>query len=164
MQPPTLAARIVAELAQSTNDMIAGQVYDTLPDFDASMEPLERLQTIHRHKTGALIRGACRMGAICGDATEAQVMSLTQFGEAIGLMFQVVDDLLDVTRSTEELGKTANKDAQQGKLTYPGLLGIEASRAEVTRLHDRATRALEPLGAAADPLRDLCRFLAARQS
>ncbi len=163
MQPPTLAARIVAELAQGTNDMIAGQVYDTLPDFDPAMEPIERLRTIHRHKTGALIRSACRMGAICGEATEAQVLSLTQFGEAIGLMFQVVDDLLDVTKTTEELGKAANKDADKGKLTYPGLLGIDESRAVVAKLREQAMSALEPLGDAAEPLRELCEFLATRE-
>ncbi len=163
MQPPALAARIVAELAQGTNDMIAGQVYDTLPDFDPAMPEMERLRTIHRNKTGALIRAACRMGAICGDATEAQLVSLTQYGEAIGLMFQVVDDLLDVTKTTEELGKAAGKDAEKGKLTYPGLLGIEGSRAEVQRLHDQALSALEPLGDAAGPLRELCGFLATRE-
>jgi geranylgeranyl diphosphate synthase type II len=77
-------------------------------------------------------------------------------------MFQVVDDLLDVTQTTEHLGKTAGKDAEQDKLTYPGLLGLEASRREAQRLHDRALATLEALGPAAQPLRLLCDYLVVR--
>ena len=78
-------------------------------------------------------------------------------------MFQVVDDLLDVTQSTEHLGKAANKDAQKGKLTYPGLLGVDQTRAEVKRLHCEAIQALAPLGDGAAALRELCDFMAVRQ-
>jgi geranylgeranyl pyrophosphate synthase len=159
---PGVAAALVRELSIGTDDMIAGQVYDTLPQFEADLEDLEKLRTIHRHKTGALLRAACRMGAICGGADEAQLQALTTYGEAIGLMFQVIDDLLDVTATTEQLGKRAGKDQDKGKLTYPGLLGVEASRAHVTELHDQALNALEPLGAAAEKLRELCRFMAVR--
>jgi len=162
LDPPQLAARISAELAQATNDMIAGQVYDTLPDFDSSIDDLSKLKTIHRHKTGALIRCSCRMGAIVGGGGEEQVAALTRFGEAIGLMFQVVDDLLDVTQSTEHLGKTAGKDAAQAKATYPGLLGLERSRQEVERLHGEAAAALADLGANARHLRQLTAYMATR--
>lgn len=160
--PAELAGRICGELASATNDMIAGQVYDTLPDFDADMAEIDRLKTIHRHKTGALIRCSCRMGAIAGGATQEQLDALTTFGEAIGLMFQVVDDVLDVTQTTEHLGKTAGKDVEQGKLTYPSLIGLDASREEVERLYHQAYDALTAFGPAADGLRQLCDYLAKR--
>jgi len=162
LKPVELAGRIVVELSCATNDMIAGQVYDTLPDFDPGMSAMDRLLTIHRHKTGALIRAACRMGAICGGADDNQLEAITSYGQAIGLMFQVVDDLLDVTQSTRQLGKTAGKDQRQGKLTYPGILGLDASRAEVKRLRLEAENALECLGTAAEPLRVLCEYMAIR--
>jgi geranylgeranyl diphosphate synthase, type II len=171
VQPAALASALLAELALGTNDMIAGQVYDTLPDFDAATPPMERLQTIHRHKTGALIRASCRMGGLSGSVPlfgsaktgTDPLSSLTAYGEAIGLMFQVVDDLLDVTQSTENLGKAAGKDADKGKLTYPGLIGIDASRAEIKRLQAEAHTALAPLGDRASRLRELCDFMAVRQ-
>jgi geranylgeranyl diphosphate synthase type II len=172
VSPPERCAAILRELAQGTNDMIAGQVYDTLPDFDASVPPMTRLQTIHRNKTGALIRCSCRMGAICGGADAAQLAAITRYAEAVGLMFQVVDDLLDVTQTTEHLGKAAGKDADKGKLTYPGLLGVEKSRAEVTRLQaeaNQALRSIDPAGSgngkAAGRTRwlgELCDYMAVR--
>ena len=157
-----LAGRLAHELSIATRDMISGQVYDTLPDFDDAVQPLERLQTIHRHKTGALICASCRMGAIVAGARASQLEDITRFAQALGLMFQVVDDLLDVTQTTEHLGKAAGKDADQGKLTYPGLLGVDQSRREVQRLHVQACEALESLGPAAQGLRDLCNYMAVR--
>ncbi len=154
---------LTRELATATGDMIAGQVYDTLPEFDQAMQPLERLELIHRHKTGALLRAACRMGAIVGGAGPRQLEALTAYAEAVGLMFQVVDDLLDVTRTTEQLGKAAGKDADKGKLTYPGLIGVEASWAEVHRLRESAHAALRDFGAPADPLRELADYMAVRE-
>ncbi len=162
LQPAELAARITLELAAATNDMIAGQVYDTLPDFDPQTPKIERLRTIHHHKTGALILAACRMGAMCGGADEARLEAISAYARAIGLMFQVVDDLLDVTQTSEALGKAAGKDQQQGKLTYPGVLGIEESRDQVERLRREASNALECLGVAAGPLRELCDYMAVR--
>ncbi len=191
---PALAGLITRELAIATNDMIAGQVFDTLPDFDEGTAALDRLKTIHRNKTGALIRCACRMGAIIGSASsEFRVSSselkstetprpagsvpfnsepgtrnsellpaLTRYGEAIGLMFQVVDDLLDVTQTTEHLGKKAGKDADKGKLTYPGLIGVDASQREVERLEAEAYDAVKPLGDDAKLLKELCEFMAKR--
>jgi geranylgeranyl pyrophosphate synthase len=170
VNPVERAALIARELASATTDMIIGQVHDTLPTFAAATPPLERLKTIHRHKTGALIRCACRMGAIAGGASTSggagagggQLQLITTYAETIGLMFQVVDDLLDVTQSTEQLGKGAGKDADKGKLTYPGVLGIDATKAEVQRLHRAALDALSSFGAEADPLRTLANFMAVR--
>lgn len=163
---PALAAKLVGELAAATGDMIAGQVYDTLPEASHELHgdgPLDCLRRTHRHKTGALLRCGARMGGLCGGADDATLGALSDYADAIGLMFQVVDDLLDVTSTAEQLGKAAGKDAAAGKLTYPGLLGVEASRGEVQRLHREAEAALDPLGEGAGPLRELAAFLAGRE-
>jgi len=162
IKPAERSVRILTELAGGTNAMIAGQVHDTLPGDDASDDPLSRLRTIHKNKTGALIRASVRMGAICVGASEQQIESVTRYGEAIGLMFQIVDDVLDVTATTEQLGKTAGKDVEQDKLTYPAVMGLESSRQEVERLRVEARDALAGLGDAADHLVQLCDFLAVR--
>lgn len=159
---PELAGRIVAELATAANDMIAGQVYDTLPDFGPDVPEAERLETVHANKTGALIRCAARMGAVASGASAAELDAITTYAEAIGLMFQVVDDLLDVTQTTEHLGKTAGKDLEQGKLTYPSVHGLERSRDVVAELRERAHRALGAFGDGADGLRGLCDWIAVR--
>ena len=163
LRPADLVGPVTLELATATNQMIAGQVYDTLGGSDAAVEPVEQLKTIHRHKTGALIRCSGRMGALCGGADPTQLDAVTRYMEAVGLMFQIVDDLLDVTQTTEHLGKAANKDAEKGKLTYPGLLGIQQSRQEVVKLQEQAHLALAPLGGQADRLHELCDYLAVRQ-
>jgi geranylgeranyl diphosphate synthase type II len=164
VQPESLACRLIHELVVATNDMICGQVLDTLPDFAPDDDPLHRLQTIHRHKTGALLRCSARMGALCGSATDGQLAMVSRYADAIGLMFQIVDDLLDVTATAAELGKATGKDADKGKLTYPGLLGVDASRREVQRLRDEAHDIIAPLGPPADALRQLCDFLATRRT
>jgi geranylgeranyl diphosphate synthase, type II len=169
--PPLAAGAMVKELAVSTNAMIAGQVFDTLGGFPAGLTDSGRLELVHRNKTGMLIRAACRLGAMSalhgagagrGDGGPDRLAAITAYAEAIGLMFQVVDDLLDVTQTTSHLGKKAGKDAEAGKLTYPGVFGIEHSRAEVARLHGVSLAALEPLGPAADPLRALASYMAVR--
>jgi geranylgeranyl diphosphate synthase, type II len=162
VEPKATAALVCHELISGCNDMIAGQTYDTLPDFADSVEPIDRLRTTHRNKTGALIRAACRAGAICGGASPAALTAITCYAEAVGLMFQIVDDLLDVTETTEHLGKAAGKDAGRSKLTYPALLGVPASRSEVSRLRDEALNALGPLGPRAVHLRELCEYLVVR--
>jgi len=160
--PPDRAAAVCRELILGCNGMIAGQVYDTLPEPEAPEDAAARLLRIHRHKTGALIRASCRMGALCGGAGDAQLERITRYGDAIGLMYQVIDDLLDVTQTTEHLGKTAGKDVDQCKLTYPALYGVEGSRNEAERLRKEALAALDMMGAEADPLRHLCDYLAVR--
>jgi len=160
--PSERVTPICRELIRGCNAMIVGQVYDTLPPSDGTGSALDRLRTTHRNKTGALIRAACRAGGLSGGADPAQLEAVTGFGEAVGLMFQVVDDLLDVTETTDHLGKTAGKDAEQGKLTYPALMGLEATREEVRRLAHEAHAALEPLGERAGSLGELCDYLASR--
>jgi geranylgeranyl diphosphate synthase type II len=160
-----LAGRLTGELSHAALKMIAGQVYDTLAEDEEQppTQPMERLKRIHWHKTAALLRGACRMGAISGGADEKALAAISDYGEAIGVMFQAVDDLLDVTQSTEALGKAAGKDAEQGKLTYPGLLGVEGTQEQIDRLREQAQAALDDLGEPAKPLSELCDFLAVRQ-
>lgn len=160
-----LAGLLSAELASGTTGMIAGQVYDTLGGFPPGVSGRERLEMIHRHKTGALIRASCRMGALAGmwpQVDDRRLCAVTAYGEAIGLMFQVVDDILDVEQTADRLGKRANKDADAGKATFPGVLGLEASRAEVCRLRVEALDALRSLGGGASGLRDLCELMAVR--
>ncbi len=159
---PRRGAEIARELASATTGMITGQVYDTLGGFDGAPDAGARLRLIHDHKTGALLRAACRMGALAGTPSEAHLAALTAYGEAMGLMFQVVDDIIDETQSTEHLGKTAGKDREAGKLTYPAVFGLDESRRHVERLLDRAMAAVTPLGEPAAPLAQMARTLATR--
>jgi geranylgeranyl diphosphate synthase type II len=161
---PVKAAALVRELAAGTTGMIAGQVYDTLGGFPADITEQDRLLLIHRNKTGALLRAACRMGAMCGGASAAALDTITAYGDAVGLMFQIVDDLLDVTSTAEATGKRTNKDIASGKLTYPGALGVQGSRAEVARLQHAAEHAVAPLGPPARPLAELAAYMAVRTS
>ena len=165
-----LHRRLTAELNAGTLGMISGQVLDTLGGFEAGVPDADRVERIHREKTGALITAACRMGALVGAQSlpeadaDARLAAVTDYADAIGLMFQVVDDLLDVTQSDEHLGKRAGKDADAGKLTYPGVHGIERTRAFIVELLDRATSALErlPEGDHRGVLQELASFLAQR--
>lgn len=157
------AAILIGELAEATGMMIDGQTLDSLGGFDAAVSGDEqRLRLIHHWKTGALLRAACRMGAISAGASDAGLDAVTRYAHAVGLMFQVVDDLIDVEQSTEQAGKRTGKDADAGKLTFPGVMGVGASRAEVAMLLETSLSALEPLGPAGDELADLARVLASR--
>lgn len=161
-QDAEAGARLARELAAATTAMISGQVYDTLGSLPQELTDEQRLTLIHRSKTGALLRAACRIGGICGRADETVLQQLTDYGEAIGLMFQIVDDLIDVSQPAEHVGKATGKDQTAGKLTYPGVLGEQRSRAEVRRLREEAHRAVRPLGEPARPLGQLCDDLAIR--
>jgi geranylgeranyl pyrophosphate synthase len=159
---PVRGADIASELLRATMRMIAGQVHDTLREFPDDLPEGGRLELIHRHKTGALIEASCRMGALAAGADAPRLDALDRHGRAIGLMFQVVDDLIDATQSAAHAGKATGKDLAAGKLTYPGVHGLEASRREVERLRAEATEALAPLGAAATPLARLSEYMAVR--
>jgi geranylgeranyl pyrophosphate synthase len=163
---PAVAGLLASELAVGTTNMIAGQVYDTLGGFPPGLDGPGRLERVHRNKTGALIRAACRMGAIAGrtgreqDATE--LAAITRYGDAVGLMFQIVDDLVDEEQTPEHAGKRTAKDRDAGKLTYPTVHGAAASRTEVDRLRREALHAIAIFGPAGAPLAELCEFLAVR--
>ena len=160
---PKLAGKLVAELAAATGPlgMIGGQVLDIAAE-NQSLK-LEQLQQVHRLKTGALLTTSCRLGAIAAAANENKLAAITDFGCHLGLAFQIIDDILDVTSTPEQMGKATNKDQGKGKNTYPGLLGLEASQAEARKQLDAALVALRPLGSSAEGLKALARFVVERQ-
>jgi len=139
--------------------MIGGQVLDI--DGENKSLSLDGLQQIHRMKTGALLTASCRLGVIAARQMDL-LPTITEFGRHLGLAFQIVDDVLDVTSTPEQLGKATNKDADRGKNTYPSLMGLDASRREAAIQLAAAMKALEPLGAGADGLRALARFVVER--
>lgn len=153
---------LVRELASGCAGMISGQIFDSIPEADPVIEDRPRLDRIHRNKTGALIRASCRIGAICAGASRESLESVTTYADRIGLMFQAVDDLIDVEQSAEVTGKRTGKDAEAGKLTFPGLLGIEGTRKAIDQMCHEAFEALEPLGERGDPLRSIATFVAQR--
>jgi len=153
---------LVGELARASGSsgMCAGQALDMAATGQTL--DLPRLEQLHSLKTGALIRAAVRMGALSARAPEAALQSLDQFADALGLAFQIRDDILDVESDSAQLGKTVGKDQAQGKSTYPGLLGIVESRQKLHALARQMQAALEPLGPPADALRALAGFAIAR--
>ena len=158
-------ARMLQELAAAAGTprgMVAGQVADLEGEHQAPEPKL--LETIHRAKTGALIRASLRIGAIYAGADDAKLEALTCYGEHVGLAFQIVDDILDVEQSSEALGKTAGKDAQQHKITFPAVYGLEESHrmAEEERLS--AHRVLERFGDRAARLRELADLIVHRKA
>jgi geranylgeranyl pyrophosphate synthase len=140
--------RMAEELFQAggIEGMVGGQWLDL--EAERRRLALDDLIEVHRGKTGALIRSACALGAMAAEASSDAVAALTAYGEDVGLAFQIADDVLDATGTSEELGKTAGRDAELDKSTYVSLLGVEAARAEAERL---ARRAVEHLDAAAVP-------------
>ena len=159
----SVAASLVRELAHAAGPagMIGGQVLDMAAQ-NQSID-LPQLQRIHRMKTGALIVCACRMGSITAGQYRG-LDAVTEYATHIGMAFQIVDDLLDVTATPEQLGKHTNKDADSGKNTYPRILGLEASRAAAEQHTSSAIDALKDFDARADGLRSLARFITSRQS
>jgi geranylgeranyl diphosphate synthase type II len=162
---PERKTRLIAELARAAgtvDGMIGGQV----ADLEGEGKPAEAtlLETIHRAKTGALLRASLRMGAIYAGASDSQFEALSCYGEHIGLAFQIVDDILDVEESSEALGKTAGKDAQQNKITFPAVYGLEASRRMAEEECARAHLVLKPFGSTAEGLHELADLIVRRKS
>jgi len=160
---PAMDARVLRDVlvdvsdAAGTDGMVGGQVADL--EAEGRRVSPDMLEYIHLHKTAALIRTSIRVGARLSGARDEQLRALTVAGGDLGLAFQIVDDILDVTGTTEQLGKTAGKDQAQQKATYPAIHGIEASEAQAGRLVGEALHALAPLGPPAEPLRALARFI-----
>jgi geranylgeranyl diphosphate synthase type II len=156
VRPAEAAARCVLALAEGSgpSGMVGGQMADLQAEgrLDANLDELE---AIHRRKTGALLRASLKMGGIVAGADEVVLEALDAYGHAVGLAFQIVDDLLDVQGDEVKLGKRVNKDQGLGKWTYPGLLGIEGSRRHAQGLADEAVAALAPLAGRGARLRAL---------
>ena len=159
---PSVAPALLRELASAAGPegMIGGQVLDI--DGERRGLSLDQLRQVHRMKTGALLTAACRMGAVAAGATEQQFASVSEYGRQLGIAFQIVDDVLDVTSTPEQLGKATHKDAGRGKNTYPALLGLEKSRQAAREHLDAALGALKEFDAGADGLRALARFVVER--
>jgi geranylgeranyl diphosphate synthase type II len=159
---PRLVPSLIQELARASGPagMIGGQVIDM--DEKHPPKNLAELQHLHRMKTGALLTASCRMGAIAGNASAAQLQALDTYGRHLGLAFQIVDDILDQTATAEELGKATKKDAQKGKVTYPMLLGLEESRHQANEQLSHALEALNMFEARADGLKALAAFVVER--
>jgi geranylgeranyl diphosphate synthase, type II len=178
VRPHSAALKCVAILAEAAgpSGMVAGQMADLQAEgrtetqnsdrlSGAPVEPtatLAALESIHRRKTGALLRAPLKMGAVIAGASEVCIEALDRYGKAVGLAFQIVDDLLDVQGDEAKLGKRVGKDSELGKWTYPRFLGVDGSRRRARQLADEAVAALEPLGPRGDRLRDLALALLER--
>jgi geranylgeranyl diphosphate synthase type II len=155
----------VNEIARcaGSRGMVGGQVVDMESEGKPEMD-LPTVQYIHTHKTGALIKASVRAGALLGGGTEGQVADLTRYGEAVGLAFQIADDILDIVGTTEEIGKDAGSDQARGKATYPAVVGLAESRRRAEELKEIAIEALSAYGAEAEPLRAIARYVVDRTS
>ena len=157
--------RLISELARAAGTpagMIAGQAFDLAAEARAVTGA--ELEAIHRHKTGALIVAAARAGALIAGASEAEIAALTRYGAHLGLLFQITDDLLDVTATAADLGKTPGKDARAHKATYPALYGVEATRARARVVYEQAQGALDGLARPVGLLRSLAQLILERQA
>jgi geranylgeranyl diphosphate synthase type II len=148
-------------VAAGSRKLIAGQVADL--EAEGKKVSRDELRYIHENKTAAMITTSIRLGAMSANADVKKLRALTRFGRSLGLAFQVIDDILDVTQTTEKLGKSAGKDVAAQKATYPAVIGLDASRAEARRLTNAAQAALKVFGKGAEPLRQLANYLLARE-
>lgn len=160
--PAERLVKVVGELAMVSGapGLVGGQVVDL--ESEGKQVDLETLEYIHLHKTAALLRACVVTGALIGGASDTQVQAMRIYANGIGLAFQIVDDILDVTASSEVLGKTAGKDLLADKTTYPKLLGLEPSRRRALELVGQAKAALQPWKNKAQPLLALADYVATR--
>jgi len=161
-QPAALRVACLQTLAHASGaaGMCGGQALDI--DATGHQQPLQDLERMHALKTGALIRAAVRMGALCGEAADADLATLDTVAASLGLAFQVRDDILDVEASSEQLGKTAGKDEAQAKSTFPALLGMDGAKAHLRTLSEQMFDGLAGYGEAADALRALAKLAVER--
>jgi len=163
---PEVRVRVIQEVARAAgtpSGMVAGQAYDLAAESRADVTG-EELERIHHYKTGALIAAAVRCGAIISGARAADLEAITQYGTLLGLLFQITDDLLDVTATLEDLGKTPGKDARARKATYPALYGVEDARERAAHVHARACAALEQIERPIALLHAIADFILARRT
>jgi geranylgeranyl pyrophosphate synthase len=162
---PEVRVRVISEVARAAGTpggMVAGQAYDLAAESrDVTGDELER---IHHHKTGALIVASVRSGALVAGARPAELEALTRYAASLGLLFQITDDLLDVTATAEVLGKTPGKDARARKATYPAIYGLDAARERAQLVYTEACAALDTLDAPAPTLRAIADFILERRA
>ena len=175
IRPPTVAAACCAALAEASGpcQLVGGQADDIAADRSRTMTrdqvsrtwrdaDREHLESIHARKTGAMIRVSLRLGGMTAGAAPEPLKALDEYGRRLGLAFQITDDLLDVRSTEENMGKRVGKDAEKGKITFPGLLGVDESAAYAAQLIAEACAALEPLGPQAEGLITLARYVLER--
>lgn len=160
---PERAAQVIGVIAEAASyrGMVGGQVVDILSQNKRA--DLETVQQMHSRKTAALIAAATESGALTGKGSEAQVAALARYGRAIGLAFQIADDILDIEGDTELLGKTTGADEARGKVTYPAAVGLERSRQTANEMVNDALAALEGFDDRANPLRSLANYIITRK-
>lgn len=152
-----VSSLLVLARAAGPEGMVAGQMDDLWAESHGGDGRL--LESIHARKTGAMIRGSVELGGIAAGASDRDLQVLRQYGDAIGIAFQIADDLLDVESTAENTGKRTGKDQERGKLTYPSIYGVEDSRAKARELVQKAVRLVEPYGAVAVPLQLLAKYI-----
>jgi geranylgeranyl pyrophosphate synthase len=153
---------VLANAAGTPEGMVAGQAEDL--EAETRVVTAAELEQIHRLKTGALIGAAARAGAIIAGASESELLSLARYAAQLGLLFQITDDLLDVTATAEALGKTPGKDARSQKATYPGVHGLEAAHKRAMKVHEEACVALAELDRPTETLRSIADFILNRNN
>jgi geranylgeranyl diphosphate synthase type II len=160
---PERALRLIGVIARAASyrGMVGGQVVDMLSQSRPA--DLQTVQQMHDRKTAALISAATESGALAGGGSDDQVEALARYGRAIGLAFQIADDILDIEGSTEVLGKTVGSDVARGKVTYPAAVGMEGSREEAQKLVNNGLDALEIFDYRAEPLRRLAKYIITRK-
>lgn len=161
--PADRLVRVLGVLGKAVGALVAGQVLDLESEGNPNTTA-ETLEFIHRHKTGALLEACVTSGALLTGASADDLQRLSRYAQNIGLAFQVIDDVLDITATQEELGKTAGKDLTAQKVTYPSLWGLEESRAKARELVDEAIAQLSPYGAGAAPLAGIAERIVTRRN
>jgi len=156
-----IKVKLIAELADSAAKMVDGQQLDL--DGEGKQISVEDLEKIHRNKTGAMICVSARAGAIIAEANEIELNAITKYASNLGLLFQIIDDLLDITQTTEILGKTAGKDLTSEKSTYPSFYGIEETRKLAEKVHQEAIDSLSEIEKDTQILKDLVDFILERK-
>jgi len=159
-----IKVKVLYELTEACGPagMVGGQLMDIM--LEGKRARRDELLYIHTHKTGAFIKASVRVGAIMAGATPDKLKVITRYGDKIGLAFQIVDDILDVTGKSKEMGKMTGSDAKKGKNTYPSIFGLEKSMEHAERLVDESIEAIACLGATAEPLRGIARYILERRT
>ncbi|MDJ0635309.1 MAG: polyprenyl synthetase family protein [Xenococcaceae cyanobacterium MO_188.B29] len=162
--PAERIVKVIARLGRTVGaeGLVGGQVLDLESEGKADISA-QTLSFIHTHKTGALLETSVVSGAILAGASDEDITKLSRYAQNIGLAFQIIDDILDITATDEELGKTAGKDLQAQKATYPSLWGIEKSRIQAQNLIDDAIAQLTTYGEKAEPLREIANYIITRK-
>ena len=162
---PGKLLQVIGEIGRcaGSRGMIGGQVVDMESEGKPEID-FATVQYIHTRKTGALIKASIRAGALLGGADQASEKALVKYGEAVGLAFQIADDILDIEGTTEEIGKDAGSDQERGKATYPSIIGLTESKRRAAELVDVALEALAGFDDKADPLREIAAYIVKRKS